>query len=615
MKIAVDNPYLLAQVFNKQGNWLTILAGSSDQTIKKDNTALYQKALQKYQDSAKFAKQANASVSLTKAKINIAKVTFLRQPKEPNKLEEKSITIVIKKLKAALPITYKLPASHVKSFGLLALGKMAIDLAQILERKYPSKHNNLQSIAYLALQEAQKSAKEINDNIALSYTYGYLGELYYDAKRYSESLFLTRKALFLIQQADFLPDKLNLSEITYRWYWQLGRLFKAQNEPEKAIEMYESAIEFLQPIRQVLANTGYCGQRQQLFNDKNFHNSLAPLYYELMDLLIQQIDLGQKEIQQTNRKSKNLPQLLLKTLERFKIAEFQDYDGKCVEVLKKGKFNTRIKNWEKVLPNTAIIYPILLPRFENSRSQIQERTRLLVKISEDLFLLPVNIFLQKRPFKRIKRNVRAFYNRISNSKGKYQRYAKQLYDWFIKPIETILKNRKIDTLVIVPDSILRTIPFGALHDGEQFLIEKYAVAVTQGLTLTKPEKLSANTKSLFLGGVSDSVKIPINSCSSDTEKFEKFEKLKNVPKELENISSIYSDFQFKQLLDSEFQKTQLEYEIKKNQYGIIHIASHGEFKDNPRNNFIIAYDEKVTMDLLEEFIKYNAPQASSISAS
>ena len=49
------------------------------------------------------------------------------------------------------------------------------------------------------------------------------------------------------------------------------------------------------------------------------------------------------------------------------------------------------------------------------------------------------------------------------------------------------------------------IPMGALHDGEGFLVEKYAIAVTPGMTLVDPIPLNRSSPELLLVGVSESV--------------------------------------------------------------------------------------------------------------
>jgi CHAT domain-containing protein len=70
-----------------------------------------------------------------------------------------------------------------------------------------------------------------------------------------------------------------------------------------------------------------------------------------------------------------------------------------------------------------------------------------------------------------------------NSKS-YLPSAKLLHKWLIEPIEPELKAANIDTLMLCSGSGLRTFPFAALYDGEQFLIEKYSLVRLPGLNLT-----------------------------------------------------------------------------------------------------------------------------------
>ena len=592
----IKNSHLLAQIFNKQGNMLTMLANSKFSS----DESLYEKALQKYRDSIKFA--ANDPLLTAKAKINIAKTAFLQQT---------SNIIVVKELESALSAIQKLSPSHDKSFGLLALSRIATQLAQSIKPENPPEFSKLQYKAYLILQQARQSAEKTGDKIALSYVYGSLGELYYNATMIPEALSLTRKALFTAQQTNFLPEKMALPELVYRWYWQLGRLLKTQSKSEEAIKMYQSAIENLQPIRQLLVNSGYCGRRQQLTSDDDFQNSLAPLYFELMDLLIQRADSKPKTRQK-------YLQALLYTLELFKVAEFQNYDEEfCLETLLEDQFDTRIETseegqfetqfekhinnfiGEKMAPGTAILYPIFLPK-------PHERTRLLVSLPSGLFLYNINTSDKKN--KIIKKIITIFTKQLlSKNNNSYQKNAKRFYNWLIKPIEATLKQHRVNTLVVIPDAIMRTIPFAAFHDGEQFLIEKYAVAVTQGLALTNPEKLSRNMKpKVFLGGISMKQKVFLGGISKTVQEFGE---LPDVPWELSEIENYYKS-QSKKLLNQEFEKTVFEDEIKKNRYSIVHIASHGVFNQNPRKNFFLTYGSKITIDNLEKLIKFNAPKIS-----
>ncbi|NJN20365.1 MAG: CHAT domain-containing protein, partial [Leptolyngbya sp. RL_3_1] len=64
------------------------------------------------------------------------------------------------------------------------------------------------------------------------------------------------------------------------------------------------------------------------------------------------------------------------------------------------------------------------------------------------------------------------------------------------------QNAQIETLVFVPDGLLRNLPMGVLYDGNQYLIEKdYAIAVAPRLTLFRPEAPTSQLQ-VLAGGVS-----------------------------------------------------------------------------------------------------------------
>ncbi len=147
---------------------------------------------------------------------------------------------------------------------------------------------------------------------------------------------------------------------------------------------------------------------------------------------------------------------------------------------------------KKMAPSTAIIYPIMLPN----------RTEILLSRQGQLqqFSVPITA-------RQLKDEVNEFrFELQANDMDYFLAYAKRLYQWLIAPIEQSLTAAGVDTLIMVPDGVLRTIPFAALHDGQQFLIDKYAIVTIPGLTLTesKFEPSRHQTKILF-AGLSESV--------------------------------------------------------------------------------------------------------------
>jgi CHAT domain-containing protein len=167
----------------------------------------------------------------------------------------------------------------------------------------------------------------------------------------------------------------------------------------------------------------------------------------------------------------------------------------------------------------------------------------------------------------------------------YLPHAQQLYNWLIRPLEPVLTAVRVDTLVFVPDGPLRTIPMAALHDGQQFLISKYAVATTPGLKLTDPRPLQrGNTRVLALGL---------------TEAVQGFPALPYVSPELDTIRGLYSS---EVLLNQQFRISSVEKELQDKPFNVVHIASHGQFDSDVQKTFLLAFDEKLTLDRLDQAI-------------
>jgi CHAT domain-containing protein len=125
----------------------------------------------------------------------------------------------------------------------------------------------------------------------------------------------------------------------------------------------------------------------------------------------------------------------------------------------------------------------------------------------------------------------------------------------------------------------------ALHNGEHFLIEKYAVATTPGLTLTDARSLNREQVHLLSIGL--------------TEGVQGFDPLPNVQQELQDIHNLFGG---KSLLNKEFLIQNIEQEMKQEDFTIVHIASHGKFDKNPQNSFVLTYDQKLNMDQLGSLI-------------
>src|SRR4030095_7439284 len=399
-----------------------------------------------------------------------------------------------------------------------------------------------------ALNAAGTAAETIGDRRTASYAWGYLGGLYESERRYTEALDLTRKAVFAAQQA-------NAPEALYRWQWQGGRLLRMLGSNDDAIAAYRRAVTTLQGIRPELS-VALCAA------PTSFRDSLGPLYFELVDLLLRRAGTLQ-------RRDEIAPYLVeaRETVELFKVAELRDFfRDDCVDTAL-----SKVTKLDVVSQTAVVVYPILLP----------DRTELLVSLPSGLKRVSVPIGID-----RITQEVRQFRRRLEKrTTREYLPHAQQLYDWLMRPLEADFKEAGIDTLVFVPDGPLRTIPMAALHDGKQFLISKYAMAITPGLNLTDPRPIKREGAKMLAVGV--------------TEAVQGFAPLPYVAAELEALRTI---FPTTTLANKDFVLAKFEEALKQEQYSILHIASHGEFSSEPGKTFLLAFDGKLTMDRLDSDI-------------
>ncbi|MEA5476070.1 CHAT domain-containing protein [Pseudanabaena galeata UHCC 0370] len=160
----------------------------------------------------------------------------------------------------------------------------------------------------------------------------------------------------------------------------------------------------------------------------------------------------------------------------------------------------------------------------------------------------------------------------------YLEQAQKLYDWVMRPIDAQLQALKIETVVFVMDSGLRVIPPAALHDGKQFLVERYASANIPALRVTRLEERDRqNTRVLAMGL---------------TEAREGLSALPAVEVEVRTIGTqVLAGTTF---LDRDFTVANLQAQRGKAKYGILHLGTHGQFlEDRAKDSYIQFWDGKL----------------------
>ncbi|MEM6252304.1 MAG: CHAT domain-containing protein [Cyanobacteria bacterium P01_D01_bin.156] len=161
---------------------------------------------------------------------------------------------------------------------------------------------------------------------------------------------------------------------------------------------------------------------------------------------------------------------------------------------------------------------------------------------------------------------------------RYMPTAQKLYQWLIKPIEDELGPEAIDNILFSMDSGLRTVPIAALHDGEQFLIEKYSVGMVPSLGLMNPTYKPLGKAQVLAMGASE---------------FEELQPLPAVPAEIETISKLWPSRKF---LNEKFTQQNLISQQQQTPAQIIHLATHAEFSSgNADESYIQLWDKQLQL--------------------
>ncbi|MEQ8465757.1 CHAT domain-containing protein [Coleofasciculus sp. E1-EBD-02] len=169
--------------------------------------------------------------------------------------------------------------------------------------------------------------------------------------------------------------------------------------------------------------------------------------------------------------------------------------------------------------------------------------------------------------------------------------AQQLYQWLIAPLEEELQQREINNLAFIMDQGLRSLPVAALHDGNGFIVERYSIGFMPSLSLTDTRYVDVSDLQVLAMGASE---------------FTNQNPLPAVPVELSAIADKL--WQGESFLNSTFTPANLKAARANQPFGIVHLATHGEFKPGkPENSYIQFWNTRLSLDQIRQLGLHNPP--------
>ncbi len=528
----------------------------------RDDQQLFQQEKSKAEGIYQNLKKADSSepVDILEAQINLIDIYARDQQQE----EARSLLQTANLNFTDLPINYR----TIKNQILLAQS-----LTSIKEQGAGLDYSwqDIDSI----YQKLQQQAHQLKDDRLESYALGYSAELAYE-----HNLGNSNQAQTRLEQALSLAQSKQIPEIAYRWQWQLGRLYRDRSDNPKAIAAYESAFQTLQTLRSDLVAL----DREVQFS---FRQQVEPVYRQYAQLLLTEQE--PKEINNPNNLRK-----VREIIEALQLAELDNYFQDACVAAEERKI-------EEIDPHAAVIYTITLPAKalnpkskSSNQNKAQDRLEVILSLPNDEFVLQEVII----PRSQLSTTIEElnYYLLQPDQQKDTERLANQVYNWLISPLKPALDNspNKINTLVFVLDGQLQSLPMSALYDGQKYLLEDYAIAVTPGLRLLKAQAKRERLVALA-GGVS--------------EQIGDFAPLNNVKNELDYLQS---NFKGQTLLNDQFTNENLIAKIAADSYSIVHLATHGQFSSNPDETFIVLWDRKLSIKEFSNLILTHNLERSQI---
>ncbi|WP_036486810.1 CHAT domain-containing protein [Myxosarcina sp. GI1] len=402
------------------------------------------------------------------------------------------------------------------------------------------------------LEKADTVARAIGDEAATSYVLLELGYAYEETQDFETAIDFARKAQILSQSA-FAYDSL------YRSQRLAGRIYREIGNKNAALEAYRGAIASIDIISQNLVSER-AEQSQQI---AKFNREIETIYRETLKLLLA-----------APATSASLIEALL-VYDKLRLAQLRSYFGdNCFEVSQKDLTSqTLLKNKNAALINSIILEDEVFFILQLKDGRILKSSR---KISK----------------KQLVRLAKQWHQNLTDGNNWEFRYGSSFfYDLIIKSFATELEQTNTQVLVFIHDGILRNLPMAALYDRERkkFLAEKWASVSSIGLNFTSTSERK-NLEALVFG---------LEAARSG------WSRLENVEAETTFVRDLIGGDKF---LNDQFTVEKLSHQLERNNYSVLHLATHGYFGGTAETSFILAYDQKISTAQLENIL-LSSPEA------
>ncbi|MGP1385356.1 MAG: CHAT domain-containing protein [Thainema sp.] len=477
-------------------------------------------------------------------------------------------------------------------------------------------------------EDSLRIKREINDLLGEAATLNNLGEEYAAAEQPQEAM------RFFMESLSIKNEIGNRGSIGITLA-NIGNLLSQQNHPELAIAFLKESVNVQETIRNT--NQGLPSHLQESFVETvaDDYRQLADLLFQqnrvleaqrVLDLLkVQELDDYLRGVQRNAQTESGItlrPEEL-EALERFNVAQSQliELGRELLELetidladrtpeqaerirelrqlqndartdfqtflesdeikalitqlrqtdgatnLELSELNTLQDNLRKLEQNAVVLYPLIL----------EDRLELII-VTANSPPLRRTVSVSRED---LNRGIAEMRSALQSPSSDAVTPAQQLYDWLIRPIEGDLAQANADTIIYAPDSQLRYIPLAALHDGNQWLTERFRVNNITAASIDDLDNQPTPELEILAAAFSEGqYTVPIRDRTLS------FGGLEYAGREVENLSQIIP--QTEKRLNEAFDSGIV---VDMNDFSVVHLATHATFNPGPPEDSFILFGD------------------------
>lgn len=462
---------------------------------------------------------------------------------------------------------------------------------------------------------AYKQAVALNEGRqewpSLAVAYGNLADFYSYAGQHSEAVVAAERALEL-------AAKLGSAEIEWQMRTVIGRAQRASNQPEQARRAFDEAIKVVERMRDNASDADA--------SKSHFLGNKLAAYHEQISLAVAQRQFATALQYAERAKARALYDVLQQgradwnkaLTEAERAAEQQlkqamnKLNAQLMQARGKAKpDDAKVAELSAQLQKARLAYEEFQARLFNAHPELQlqrgqaplfqladaaalvpdARTALLefAITTTQLYLfvvtrapeLKLEVFELPLTRAQLDSQVEELQRLLATRNLDFRAAAVRLYDGLLKPAQAILEGKT--RLVIVPEERLWELPFQALHDGKQYLLERAAVSYAPSLTVLgamqklRQSRPNAAPSLLAFGNPAARAEGQGKPMTQPALRSPGLVPLPQSETEVNALARLYGARHSRVYLGAEAREDRFKAEAGK--YDVLHIAAHGLLND------------------------------------